>query len=149
MRAVAYSSCRFLVSLLPALLLVQPVAAFTPPALRAAVQTKVDHQYQQASTSTQLSIALKDFLPKISVPGSTGADDSAFATPGPYDGSPESLIAQAKRIIQSDFGLTDPSLLGPGFMWIGPMADEALAATDTLLHAGAGLAAHFTAFRST
>jgi hypothetical protein len=51
----------------------------------------------------------------------------------PFDGSDASLINQAKRLFQTDLGLTDPSLLDDtSFGYIGPNVDDALSKTDYL-----------------
>lgn len=59
----------------------------------------------------------------------------AFETTTTSGGDDDSggLVGRAKRVLQSDFGLTDPSLLADGddeFQWIGCYVDTALSKTD-------------------
>jgi hypothetical protein len=50
-----------------------------------------------------------------------------------FDPSPAGLIRQAKRVLSSDLGLQDPSLLDDAkFRWIGPVVDQPLGKTDYL-----------------
>lgn len=117
-------------NLLPILLVaptLRDASAFTTQPRAVAQVTKL---HRKQTSSTQIAAGLKDFLPKIPIPGRGAFEDLAFEGPGPYDGSDESLIAQAKRVLQSDFGLTDPSLLDSRFIWIGPTVDDPLSTTD-------------------
>ena len=66
---------------------------------------------------------------------SSGSDNSAVGSSSssqPFDGTTQDgLINQAKRIIQSDLGLTDPSLLDDArFAWLGPTVNAPLSKTE-------------------
>ena len=51
----------------------------------------------------------------------------------PFDPSPDGLIRQAMRVVATDFGLLEPSLLDDlQFEWLGPYVDKPLDKTDYL-----------------
>lgn len=59
-------------------------------------------------------------------------NSNMYNVPPFYDGTSDSgLINQAKRLLQSDMGLNDPSLLDDSrFVWIGPYVDAPLSKID-------------------
>ena len=128
------SCCWSLLVLLVAVTL-QDASAFTTSTTTQSSRVAVTHRRQRTTTATtasQLQVAKPAFLNDISLPFPIpgGRDDVSFAGPGPYDGSDESLIEQAKRVLQSDLGINDPTLLDASFAWIGPSVDGALSKTD-------------------
>jgi len=129
------SCCWSLLVLLVAVTLQEDALAFTTTTTQTS-RVAVTHRRQRTTTATtasQLQVTKPAFLNDISLPfpiPGGGGDDAAFAGPGPYDGSDESLIEQAKRVLQSDLGINDPTLLDASFAWIGPSVDGALSKTD-------------------
>ncbi len=94
-------------------------------------------------TSTSLSSeGRKSFLPDLSdlakplegLFGPSRSDDSTtLSPPVTFTSTPEGLVLQAKRVLNSDLGLLDPSLLDDErFEWVSPTVDTPLDKTDYL-----------------
>ncbi|KAL7580387.1 hypothetical protein ACA910_004412 [Epithemia clementina (nom. ined.)] len=88
-------------------------------------------------SSTQLQVSgLEGLFPSLgggsktkTTGGSNFVDDG-----GEFEASSFGLIRQARRLLASDFGIVDPSLLADGdeFIWIGPFVDEPLGKLEYL-----------------
>jgi hypothetical protein len=81
------------------------------------------------------------FVPNLPIPEFSnplkrlgrGGSPSGDVDDGAFDASPEGLVALAQRVLSSDLGLQDPSLLDDDrFQWIGPSVDKPLDKTDYL-----------------
>lgn len=96
--------------------------------------------FKEVSSRKAAAIALAERIPGsfvpdlpnpfkgLNFPGDEANDDGAA-----YDSSPEGLVAQAKRVLSSDLGLLDPSVLDDArFQWISPSVDKPLDKTDYL-----------------
>ncbi|GAX23391.1 hypothetical protein FisN_15Lh109 [Fistulifera solaris] len=65
--------------------------------------------------------------------GPSRTDDSTASSPVTFTSTPEGLVLQAKRVLNSDLGLLDPSLLDDEkFQWVSPTVDKPLDKTDYL-----------------
>lgn len=81
------------------------------------------------------------FLPDIPVPNlpnplkrlTLGSDPLADTVDIGFTPSPEGVVAQAKKVLSSDLGLRDPTILDDDrFVWIGPSVEKPLDKTDYL-----------------
>ena len=78
------------------------------------------------------------FFADISSAGSKNTEqiDQPIPSPPPsedtFDPTPDALIAKARVILATDFGIQDPSVLCPDFIWIRPLAEKPLGKVDYL-----------------
>jgi hypothetical protein len=50
----------------------------------------------------------------------------------PFDPNPGALIAKARIVLATDFGIQDPTVLGDDFIWLRPFAEKPLGKVDYL-----------------
>jgi hypothetical protein len=73
-----------------------------------------------------------DISSKTSEPTEQSASRLRPRTVDGFDATPDALIAKARVIIATDFGIQDPSVLAEDFIWIRPLAEKPLGKVDYL-----------------
>ena len=96
--------------------------------------TLPQHKTTTPTTSSRLHVGgLESLFPSLGNLGSQQDDtNNQDDDDGAFEATPLGLIRQARRMVASDFGILDPSLLADDnqFVWIGPYVDEPLGKLD-------------------
>ena len=96
--------------------------------------TLPQHKTTTTTTSSRLQVGgLESLFPSLGNLGSQQDDtNNQDDDDGAFEATPLGLIRQARRMVASDFGILDPSLLADDnqFVWIGPYVDEPLGKLD-------------------
>jgi hypothetical protein len=71
-------------------------------------------------------------LPKKDVTIKSSSPLLSTTSDPPFDPNPDALIAKARVVLATDFGIQDPTILADDFLWIRPWAEKPLGKMDYL-----------------